>query len=446
MIDIAEINETLRKTAEELSIKKYDLYGASGSSTSVSVDAGVADKVTAKDTASCTLRVWDGEKTGSVSTSDLTAEGLESALSLALDVAKLGLQDVSPDFSPEAKSGLNCTSDEIARDRAKPGQLIDKLIEMESKVVGSHEDISKVPYNAISDSTSVEFYVNSEGASRVCEHASSYCYLYSLAQQDGRRARKAFSLKIGRDFSDLNFDECVTETVERTIFSLDYVTLPPEKDYTVVFSPTAFLALFSSFENIWNARSVLDHRSLSTEKSLGEQIAVEDFNFFDDSHHKDNLSKSLFDQEGTPTKKLEIIKGGVLQTFIHNEETAKKFNSPLTGNARIGARPSASTNYYHIFNSNKSADVVDPSTATDIVYVDQVNALHAGVQASQGTFSLPVDGWVTTTDGKKSFESAVVSGDILQLLKNITYMNPQEEVTEYGIAPEVWVSGLKVTG
>ena len=34
------------------------MYGNFSNSTSVSVDAGKADKVTAKDTSSCVLRVW----------------------------------------------------------------------------------------------------------------------------------------------------------------------------------------------------------------------------------------------------------------------------------------------------------------------------------------------------------------------------------------------------
>ena len=37
------------------------------------------------------------------------------------------------------------------------------------------------------------------------------------------------------------------------------------------------------------------------------------------------ICQNLADQEGTPTKKLEIIKVE-FTNFIHNEETAKKFD------------------------------------------------------------------------------------------------------------------------
>lgn len=446
MLNLEDLKNTLKAVSSSLSITKYDLYGAEGSSTSVSVDSGKADKVTAKDTSSCVLRVWSDKNTGSVSTSDLTEDGLKIAFKTALDIAKLGLQDVTPDFSPKAKDDLSEKSDSINPKRPLPSDLIDKLIEMEKKAIDSHEAITRVPYNGISDATSREFYINSDGAFRVCEHAASYCYLYTLAQEKERRARKAFSLKQAKDFADLETDLCLKETIEKTIFSINYISLPKEDEYTVVFSPRAFLALFSSFSNIWNARSVLDQKSLSTKESIGQKIAVESFNFSDNALHKDNFSRTLFDQEGTPTRELGIIENGTLKTFIHNEETAKAFNTEPTGNAVIGARPSAGTNFYHIFSGDNNCPLRDKEKEKAIVYVEQVNALHAGVQSTQGTFSLPVDGWVTTDDGIKSFESAVVSGDIMKVLQNIVYMDPEPIVTENGVCPDIWVTGLKVTG
>jgi TldD protein len=40
------------------------------------------------------------------------------------------------------------------------------------------------------------------------------------------------------------------------------------------------------------------------------------------------------DDEGTKAKNAEIIKNGILKSFLHNKETARHFNAELTGNAR----------------------------------------------------------------------------------------------------------------
>ena len=55
----------------------------------------------------------------------------------------------------------------------------------------------------------------------------------------------------------------------------------------------------------------------------------------------------------------------------------------------------------------------------EFVYIEELNAIHAGVRASQGSFSLPFEGWLYKNGEKSSIESATVAGDIKYLLKNI---------------------------
>jgi TldD protein len=42
----------------------------------------------------------------------------------------------------------------------------------------------------------------------------------------------------------------------------------------------------------------------------------------------------LVDDEGVPTQKVKIIEQGVLKSYLHNRETAEKFQVAPTGNAR----------------------------------------------------------------------------------------------------------------
>ena len=82
----------------------------------------------------------------------------------------------------------------------------------------------------------------------------------------------------------------------------------------------------------------------------------------------------------------------------------------------------------------------------EFVYIEELNAIHAGVRASQGSFSLPFDGWLYTNGEKCSIESATVAGDIKYLLKNIVNIEKQEESTPNGISPHVWINELSITG
>ena len=82
----------------------------------------------------------------------------------------------------------------------------------------------------------------------------------------------------------------------------------------------------------------------------------------------------------------------------------------------------------------------------EFVYIEDLNALHAGVRASQGSFSLPFDGWLYKNGEKYSIESATVAGDIKYLLKNIINIEDEEELTTSGISPHIWINELSITG
>ncbi len=78
--------------------------------------------------------------------------------------------------------------------------------------------------------------------------------------------------------------------------------------------------------------------------------------------------------------------------------------------------------------------------------LDELSALHSGVKASQGSFSLPFDGWIVKNGKKTSIEAATIAGDILNVLKSIVKIEDKQIVTHQGISPYVWVDGISITG
>jgi PmbA protein len=141
---------------------------------------------------------------------------------------------------------------------------------------------------------------------------------------------------------------------------------------------------------------------------------------------------------------------GILTNFLHSSVTAKRLNAQPTGNGSVGAKVSVSPNFFHIERSSaanaSNEKVHDLATAENVILIDDLQALHAGVQASQGSFSLPFDGWIVNKGDRVSVESATVAGDILELLKAIVYIESEVKVTPSGVAPQVWVEGLSITG
>jgi PmbA protein len=441
MPNINEIANYAQENAAKLGIKKFDIYGSTIDETSVQVDQGEPKQVKASNRSGVTVRVWNEQNTiGVTSTTDVDPKGLELALKTAYEASFFGVKENVPDFSPEATVPISHPSDDKAP-QAPVSELIAKLLGAEKELLSAHPAIKGVPYNGLAQRDIDRFYLNSDGAVRRESHSIASVYLYSKTEEEGKKPRSASAVRISHSVDNLDINGCIQEATDKTISHLNYEKVQSGK-YLVVFSPDAFLSLLGAFSNLFNAQSILDKQSLSTPDDLGKQIASPLLAVDDDALHPANVGAETFDGEGTPTRRVTLITNGVLTGFLHSAGTAKRMNAQPTGNASIGAKVSVGPNFYHVFAAATPEQELSLTTAENVIFIDDLHALHAGVKSLQGSFSLPFDGWLVNKGVKTSIESATVAGDFLQLLKSIVYV----ELTPGGVAPRVWVEGLSITG
>ncbi|WGV24112.1 TldD/PmbA family protein [Halotia branconii] len=445
MPNINEIASYAKDNANKLGIKKFDVYGSTVDETSVQVDQGEPKQVKASNRSGVTVRVWNEDNTmGVTSTTDVDPKGLELALKTAYEASFFGVKENVPDFSPEATIPIPNTPDDKSP-QAPVSELISKLLLAEQELLIFHPAIKGVPYNGLAQRDIDRFYLNSEGAARTESHSLASVYLYSKTEEEGKKPRSAGAFRINQSLDNLDIHGCIKETADKTISHLNYEKIKTGK-YRVVFSPEAFLSLLGAFSNLFNAQSILDKQSLSTPDDLGKQIASSLISVCDDALHPANVGAESFDGEGTPTRKVSLIENGILTGFLHSAGTAKRMNAKPTGNASIGAKVSISPNFYHVFAAKNSEQELSLETAENVVFIDDLQALHAGVKSLQGSFSLPFDGWIVNKGVKTSIESATVAGDFLELLKSIIYVEKEVELTPGGVAPRIWIDELSITG
>ncbi|GAB1537668.1 TldD/PmbA family protein [Scytonema sp. NUACC21] len=445
MPNISEIATYAKDNAQKLGIKKFDIYGSSADQTSVQVDRGEPKQVKASNLSGVTVRVWNEDNTmGVTTTTDVDPKGLELALKTAYEASFFGVKENVPDFSPEATVPIDQTSHEKAP-QVPVSQLIESLLVAEKELLSAHPAIKGVPYNSLAQRDIDRFYLNSDGAMRTESHSLASVYLYSKTEEEGRKPRSAGAFRISQSLDNLDINGCIKETAEKTISHLNYEKIKSGK-YRVVFSPDAFLSLLGAFSNIFNAQSILDKQSLSTPDDLGKTIASPLLSVVDDALHPANIGAEAFDGEGTPTRRIALIENGVLTNFLHSAGTAKRMNASPTGHANIGAKVTVSPNFYHVFAAAPGEQELNLETAENVIFIDDLQALHAGVKALQGSFSLPFDGWLVNKGEKISIESATVAGDFLELLKSIIFVEKEVELTPGGVCPRIWVDELSITG
>ena len=453
-------SEALRRRLEHLArrqgVKQWDLGAACSDDSSVQVDRGEAKQMKAAQRSSITVRVWNTDGlVGITSTSDLSEDGLSMALASALEASPFGNPDDTPAFSPLATAPLEPLNQPL-HDPRSILDLLGVLKDAERQLLNRHPAIGTVPYNGLAQRRSERLYLNSDGACRQQRLSTASLYLYARAEEDGRKPRSSGAVRLAYGAGNLDVAGCIEEAAERTISHLDYRPIATGH-YLCVFSPEAFLDLIGGFSSLFNARAVLDGVSLSRRDSLGEAVAVPFLSIHDNGLHPENVGASAFDGEGTPTRRLALVEGGTLRNFMHSEATARAFGVAPTGHAGMGAKVSVGPDWFEIGatpGSQGGAEGLDRFAPTSrssaespgLVMIDSLTALHAGVKASQGSFSLPFDGWLIRDGERHSIEAATVAGDIRSVLNGIVGFEGAAKVTPDGLCPHVWVEGLSITG
>ena len=448
-LDTHSLRDKLSQLASRESIHQWDLGAACSTDSSVQIDRGEAKQMKGAQRSSITVRVWNNKGlVGITSTSDLSEKGIEKALIGARQASDFGNADDVPAFSILAKSPLPKLERPL-----RPAQGIQRMLEVlkeaEADLLSRHPAIQSIPYNGLGEATYERVYLNSDGALRQMKRSQASLYLFARAEESGRKPRSGGAIRLALGSHDLDIDGCIDEAAERTISHLDYQPIDTGC-YLVCFTPEAFLDLIGAFSSMFNARAVLDGVSLSQRETIGKNIAVPFFSLHDNGLHPAHVGASSFDGEGTPTQKLCLINGGRLESFLHSEATARAFGVPPTGHAGLGAKVSVGPDWFEVSKTegqNSANTHLQHSRSKEtFVLIEGLNALHAGVKASQGSFSLPFNGWLVIKGERVSIEAATVAGDIRTLLNSIVNMEAEQVITPGGVSPHVWVEGLSITG
>lgn len=159
---------------------------------------------------------------------------------------------------------------------------------------------------------------------------------------------------------------------------------------------------------------------------LADKVAHESLNVVDKPH--DLLGGGgvkTFDDEGNPTKDLEIIKDGVLQLFLHNQRTANKENLESTGNANRGGGPPFTNKPTGVFPNSPwilAGDMTEEELIADTKKGIIIDNFQGTVRQNNGVFSGIAKGAKLIENGEivKPVTGVSISGNVFELINNIS--------------------------
>ncbi len=266
----------------------------------------------------------------------------------------------------------------------------------------------------------------------------------SPIMREGASVKQGWDLDVGKEFHALDPSRTAQRILERVGRHLGATPLGTGR-YTTVFEPDVTATLLRLLLFSLSGKSVAEGKSRLAGR-LGDRVASASITLVDDPTLVDGLASRPFDAEGTPARRTPLIEGGVLRSFLHNSDTARRTGQPNTGHAL--------RSYATVLGVGPSNLVLEPGsgvTLDDGVIVTDLMGVHAGANPITGDVSLQGLGLRVVGGESRPVENFALSFNLFELLERVTAVGDVVEWRPGGgfgmiAAPALGVDALSFAG
>lgn len=319
---------------------------------------------------------------------------------------------------------------------------IDYLFIIEEKLKALDKRIEEVEVG-YEESFMNALYQNTAGI-RLKSKKNNYSFVASVVINDNGEKKTEFLVFTDNDFNKFNVDNFVKELYEKAMKKLNAVNIETKK-YKVVLDPEVVDTLLNFYVGQLNAESVLKNSSWFKDK-LNTEVANKKVTILETPLKRDQ-DFTGFDIQGVPCKNHPLIKKGILLTYLHNLETARKFNVAPTGNASItGSKIGIKPGPIHLKPGRLTKDELI-AKVNNGVYITSLEGLHAGMNPQSGDFSLKAEGFVIK-DGKIDhfINMMTMTSNLFDIFKNVKAISQNIEYIKSNIyAPCVYLDNISIS-
>jgi PmbA protein len=393
------------------------------------------------------IRVLVGNLTGSSRTSDLTAQGIETMVRGALDLARI--------TTPDPHAGLPDPSD-LGRFSIDLKLYDDSVagIETEWKIAQATraEEVALAADPRITNSEGASFdsylgsrvFANSLGFTG--EYRTSSCGLsvVPVAKQDGSMERDYWSSSARQVSRVESPEEVGRRAAERALRRLNPRKVPTQKVPVIFESRTARNLLGDLFDAV-DGGAIYRHASFLAGK-LGEKIASETLTIIDDATMPGLFGSSPFDDEGVTSRRTVVIERGVLKSYLLNAYTARKLGLKTTGNASRGLAGAAGVgpgNFYVEAGSRSELDLI--AGVRQGFYVTEL--IGASANTVTGDYSSGAAGlWIENGELTYPVSEITIAGNLKQMLMNVEQIASNLEFRSSIASPALLIGEMTISG
>ena len=261
------------------------------------------------------------------------------------DLSKLNkITDTAIQLSDSLKGDVELSESEIIKDKVAVDVKIpfkDISIDEKKEIMKEANDaatIDKVNSTTVSyaDGELDEIFMNSEG-SQIQMKTSRLRMALNASATDGEIIQfghgslggvKGFEL-----INDADIEEFGRKIGEKAVRLLDAEAAPSGKFPVIADPELTGVLIHEALGHAVEGDLILQNDSILKDK-MGETIASDIVNIFDDASRKDGFGYYPYDVEGVKTKPNQLVKDGKLISLLNSRETSSKLGMLSSGNAR----------------------------------------------------------------------------------------------------------------
>jgi PmbA protein len=421
-----------------------DAVFAADAATEVSVRLGKLEDVGRSESEELGLRVFVGQRSASVSTTDLSSDALTALAERAVAMAKEAPEDRWAGLAPQDRllHGAPPLLDLADRGDVSPAELRAAAEEAEDAARGV-AGVTNSEGGGASAASSVWALATSHGFAGAYR-TTSYGVSASVIAGTGAGMQRDYDYHTARHRERLDpAGEIGRRAGERAVARLD-----PGKVESgalpVVFEPRVGASLVGHLTSAIAGQAIARKTSFLLE-ALGTRVFGDGVVIEDDPHRPHGLRSRPFDGEGLPVSPVRIVEDGMLETWLLDSASARQLGLEPTGHAArgIGGAPGVTTSNLYM-----AAGKVPVSTLIgDIargVYLTEV--IGQGVNPVTGDYSRGAAGFlIENGEITRPIAEFTVAGNLKDMFLNLTPAN--DLVFRYGTnVPTIRVDGMTVAG
>ncbi|MGK2959737.1 MAG: metalloprotease PmbA [Candidatus Malihini olakiniferum] len=428
---VAQALEQARSSSDAAEVAIYKTTGIS-----VSTRYGEVENVEFNSDGELWITVYHQQRKGSASSTDLSHAAIASTVQAALDIARY----TSPDpFSGPAEQSL-LAFDAPDLNLFHPAALdAEKGIELaaraEQAALKADTRITNTEGGSFNSHYSIKVFGNSHGMLQGYLSSRHSVSSGVIAKVSGDMERD-YAYTVGRALDDLQSPEWVGKECARRTLS----RLSPRKLHTmeapVMFAAEVATGLFSHLVGAISGGNIYRKSTFLLDK-LGQQILPEWLTIEELPHLHKGLASTPFDSEGVCTVQREIVKDGVLQTWLLTSYAARKLGMNSTGHA-------GGIHNWRIAGQGLDFEQILKQMDKGLLVTELMGQ---GVSAVTGDYSRGASGfWVENGEIQYPVSEITVAGNLKTMLRNIITLGNDIETRSNIQCGSALLPNMKIAG